>query len=647
MDGLRTRREPARGAGCGSGAQGDLPARGTSDRSGADAGLALTALTTRGGPLAVVGLLDLAVRLGHLGLRGLTLRGSAIGSTGPRRVEDSSDRAGRRKHVGRPGLRAPALALAGLLALAGTLTAQEEPAAGSDEETGAGEVVAEEATPEPPPADEAAAEPLEAAPGDEHAVQDPPADPPAETQDTAAALEPDNGPARVELDASQRTSRASAAAKAFSAKIRTAFALEVEIQDFENSTLGLKDPETLNGYPLVRWHRIQEDLKFQQVASQVSLAPLDLPTPAAAKHLSSKMQMTLFDFAKAYENSRRTHSLDPWMKLGRAFLKHADWGQRDRAVRLRDHVIRREIEYTRLGKIAVDVVNGDMGEAQAYREIRKALKELAPQVEEERPEMTVLVLEDDNARVTAQTSVAAMLMAEIERDPPPRPLEEMQEEVAALSDELIELASLADLIALYDDLSGRLENADEDFERVHERIDWITGDPNFDPAEVSDLRTRSREIVDVKISINSHRNQISLEWYSTPVDPETYELLIDGYEELARRMMLDLGAPGVLYMTQLDLLVEERALGFPSHWSHWEHLEGHQDLLANLEAAWPEADPLEGLAPPSAKGQQLLKQAQAAAAAAAARSKGGPPKALAKKPKKKPKKKGGAKKKPR
>jgi hypothetical protein len=579
----------------------------------------------------VVGLLDLAVRLGHLGLRGLLVRGSTIGSAGPRRVEDSSDPAGRRKHAAGPALRVPTLALTALLALAGGLTAQEEPPAASDEAVATDETVATD-------------EVVTGAVQDEASAAGEPAVAEADPQDGGVAPEaaPENGPVIVELTAEERTSRASTAAKAFSEKIRAAFELEVEIQDYENSTLGLKDPDLLNGYPLARWHRIQQDKNFQQVASQVSLAPLDLPSPAATSHLTTKMQSILFDLAQAYEASRKNHSLDQMMNLGRAFLKHADWGKRDRAIILRDSLIKREIEYTRLGKIAVDVANGDMGEAQAYREIKLKLRELAPRVKVERPDMTVLVLQDDNARKTAETTVATLLTSKVEPEPPPRTLTELQAEVTALYQEMIELADLTEVIAEYDKLSEQLERADEDFENVHDRIDWITGDPNHDPAEVSELRARSREIVDIKISINSHKNQLSLEWYSTPVDPEVYEQLLDAHEELAERMMLDLGAPGVLYMTQFDLLIEERANGFHDNWSRWLLLEGQQELLANLEAAWPEADPLEGLSPPSIKGQLLLKQAQAAAAAA--RNQGGPPKALAKKPKKKVTKK---KKKPR
>lgn len=511
--------------------------------------------------------------------------------------------------------------LAWLLLLGGPLFAQEEPLVAPGDGAVAEDMADQDASGETTASDETTTPDSEAPPPD--------VEPPAPEADPPAARVP------------QRVSEASEAALAFSERFRVALALEFEIQEYEHTTLALQDSETLNGFPLQRWHRIEADRDFKQVATQVSLQPLRLPSPGAARHLGKKTQLALFDLGRAYERSRKEHSLEPMINLGRGFLKQLDWGLRDRSVRVRDLMIQREIEYTRLGKIAADVVNGDMGEADAILEIRTALKSLAPELEIEVLDMAVLVLEDESARALALSDIAALLSVEIEQAVPPRQLPQLLAEVTVLYDALIDATGLHEVIDEYEDLTNRLDRTVEKIATLHGRIDVLTEKQKVDKDAIKELRDHVREVVDEQVFFSKRRNELVVEWYSTPIDLKIYEMLVAVYEEMAWRMMIDLGAPGALFGTQFDLLKAERERTSTDDWSRWMLLDDQQDLLVSLNEAWPALDPLKGLKPPSVQGQWLLKQAQLKAAGGKG-AKSGPPKSAAKKPKNK-----GGKKKPR
>src|SRR5690349_17023142 len=186
--------------------------------SGADAVPVTLARVAARGALAVIGLLDASVVLGHGGLRR---------SSGFVRGAESTDR--------------HALAKAALVALllAAPGRAQDSASKGDDVlgwlsgDSQPGQV---DPTPATPPTTQ---QPTEVAP-----------------PVPAAPDAPDAAPAA----ASRPASAATAASQAFADLLKQAMTLEVQVEDYENSTLGAEEhPETLQAYKKQRWERIQKD----------------------------------------------------------------------------------------------------------------------------------------------------------------------------------------------------------------------------------------------------------------------------------------------------------------------------------------------------------------------------------------------------
>jgi len=504
----------------------------------------------------VVGLLDATVVLGH----------GALLDTGLGKGRDSSDRRRRRE--------SGVLALALLVLLALPATAQDDDV-------------------------------LDWLGGESPAEALPPTQVAPPAQPARDALAPDA--------AARRAGRVSPAAQAYGEALREAMLLELQVQDVEVEAMDPgEDPSTLKGFRKQRWERIQKDRTgFRQLAGQMSLQGLETPRPAEGVAPSRDIVSLLVSLDRAYESSRVVRTVEQYMDLNREFLAKGDWSPRERAVLLRDELIAREVDFTRLMQDAATLLAGT-GDEELLARCRDGLAQLAPEAQVLGDDLAVLVLNDAELREQVMAEVTALLTTVKPPEPPPAPESELRPKVAELQVELVGLAGLEQVI--------------KDLQGAERQLDLIDGQLEQDmPLE------RRKDHVGRRTTLVAARDGLQFQWYSTEPEPATFDALVQGQDGLIARRMLDLGPSGVLYGARVQALRDVHDEGLPDSASRWRFLEQQQDVLTLLDSLQPTENPLLGLEMPDINGLLLLKEAQAKVAAEKAAAAKSAPKPSAKK----------------
>ena len=452
-------------------------------------------------------------------------------------------------------------------------------------------------------------EPAQALPPAELAP--PPESPPAQAAPAAPArpatdvATPDAGP--------RRASRVSPAAQAYGEALREAMLLELQVQDVEVEAMDPgEDPSTLKGFRKQRWERIQADRAgFRQLAGQMSLQGLETPRPAEGVAPSRDIVSLLVSLDRAYESSRVVRTVEQYMDLNREFLAKGDWSPRERAVLLRDELIAREVDFTRLMQDAATLLAGT-GDEELLARSRDGLAQLAPEAQVLGDDLAVLVLNDAELREQVMAEVAALLTTVKPPEPPPAPESELRPKVAELQVELVGLAGLGQVI--------------KDLQGAERQLELIDGQLEQDmPLE------RRKDHVGRRTTLVAARDGLQFQWYSTEPEPATFDALVQGQDGLIARRMLDLGPSGVLYGARVQALRDVHDEGLPDSASRWRFLEQQQDVLTLLDSLQPTENPLLGLEMPDINGLLLLKEAQAKVAAEKAAAGKSAPKPSAKK----------------
>lgn len=569
--------------------------------SGADASPQLAARAAAGGPLAVIGALDLAVVLGHGGLRD---QGAGRRSDLPRarapRGRDSS---------GAPPLSQPAFprtALAGALLIALLLggaprvraqDSQPPPAEGEQDAAAAQGADAEqdEAAPQDSqqdaaPSDEAGDAANAAAPrtptktkkfkkpklGSSRSKPAASAEPEAEAEagEGGAGAEADDVAPVADAPGGGEAAVASAAARSFAETLKRSIMLELQVQQYELSTLGQEDPATLEGWRKTRRLRIEKDKDFKSVQGQLSMSAMAPPDAADATNVSREARAVFAQLGRSYEASRDVKPLQQYMENNQQFLKSGDWAARDRAAQYRDDLLAREIGYTTLMRQAQQVLEGTAPDG-TVEQMRDTLHTIAPESSGPQDDLATLVIHDEALRTEVFGELTSMLTAPGEPDVPPRSADELTPLVNNLQLELLQKAGLEGIVA---------EHA-----HVMEGMDKV--DTALEANPLPELVSRKADLV-------ARRDDLELRWFTTQPDPETFEALVEAQDELARRLMLDLGPPGVLFGARLKDVEAYQSRAAKDTLFKWKLLEQQRDMLTSLDAARPAVDPLAGLKPP-------------------------------------------------
>ena len=434
-------------------------------------------------------------------------------------------------------------------------------------------------------------------------------------------------------------------AEAFGNALREALVQETAVQEYERTTIGMEDPARLTGFKLERRLRVDRDTEFNQRVRQFSLLPLELPAAAdiAQADLGRQALTFLSGLEHAYESSRSDPQLNQMVNLNRRFLQNGDWALRDHAVKLREALIEREIVLNRLAERAHALVAGQV-EAAELGEMETTLYTVAPELQEQKPDLSALVLEDPALAAQVLGELQAAMAEPRPTGVRPPPASELWPSINGLQEKLVSTAGLTEVIAEHKSLDAELERLDETIERSEQ---W------------TDLDAR-RALVDRKVELSQRRDELAHTWRTSEPDEQLYSELVSTQDQLIRRLMLDLGAGGSLFAARRDVLVEACAEGLPpSADERWQLLQDQQELLEQLNATQPVPDPLEAIEMlpdmprPSFRPQPLQPDPRATAkpdprakgkpkGGAAAKGKGKPPPKPKPKPKPKTKPKGKA-----
>jgi len=412
----------------------------------------------------------------------------------------------------------------------------------------------------PPPADTSAPPPA-----------DPSAPPPAaETPPTAETPPAGARPAGV------------SAAEAFGASLKEALLQENEVQNFERTTIGLEDPAKLAGFKLERRLRVDKDAAdFNQRVRQFSLLPLELPRPAdiAAANLNRQQLAFLTGLQSAYDSSRGDPRLNQMANLNRRFLQSGDWSLRDQAVKIREALVERETSFNKLAEQAHALVGGRV-EAPELADMETALYAIAPELQEQKPDLSALVLQDPTLAAQALGELQASLAEPRPVVVAPPSAAELLPTITALQKKLVFDAGLDEVIAEHKSLNAELEALDKTIVKSEQ---W------------TDLEARMA-LVDRKVELTTRRDELAHQWHTVDPDETLYSQLIAAQDQLIRRLMLDLGAGGSLFAARRDELVAAFADGLPpSADERWTLLTDQQDLLEQLNQTQPVPDPLEAI----------------------------------------------------
>jgi hypothetical protein len=403
--------------------------------------------------------------------------------------------------------------------------------------------------------------------------------PPAERQPAPLPLD-DLQPRGVRAGADHRTTEA---ARAFEAKLHEALKLEAEVQAYEWSTLGMEDPERLHGFRLERRQRLDRDrAAAEQSGRGFAVLALVPPRPAelASAELGRRELTLLTKLGRAYETSRSDPVINHFMAANRRFLESADWSHRDRAVGMRDRIVEREKAYTRLIEEAYELLSGTVDESQ-LEGMEDLLAEVAPETRDAAPDLSVLVLRDQELRQKVLAELQAMFLDRSGPPPAPPPAARLLPRVMARQRELVERAELNPVIQEHLQVETELGQLETDLEAS------VDGE---------DLEAR-KELLRRKVELTHRRNALGSRWFGTEPDPLLYAELVKDQDALIRRMMLDLSPRGTLYGGRYDAVRDMAANTTESPAQRWTLLQAQEDLIAALTAAKPEPDPLDGMLP--------------------------------------------------
>ncbi|MHC5211951.1 MAG: hypothetical protein ACYTG2_14620 [Planctomycetota bacterium] len=403
----------------------------------------------------------------------------------------------------------------------------------------------------------------------------------AETPPEAPAPLPRGPQDRAVRRAGQGPSE-SEAARAFATKLKKALALEAEVQAYEQATLGLEKPETLNGYRLERRLRLDEDKAANERGRSFAVLGLIPPRPGDFAHADlGRRELTLLtNLDRAYEASRSHPLLDQFVSANRSFLSSADWALRDRAVILRDKLVARETAFTSLIEQAKGLLEGTV-DAARLSEMEELLAEIAPETREATPDLSVLVIEDQDLRLKILAELQVMLAQQPGPEPPPPLASKLLPRVTAMQAQVVERANLAPVIQEHMWTEAELVKVEAEIEAG---------------ADSDDLEAR-KAIAQRKAELVRRHNELNAQWFGTDPDPTIYPDLIKDQDLLIQRMMLDLGPRGALFGARYDVVRQLAATETATTQQRWTLLQEQQDLIASLQEARPEPDRLDGMLP--------------------------------------------------
>jgi hypothetical protein len=385
-----------------------------------------------------------------------------------------------------------------------------------------------------------------------------------------AALRPGQGP------------RTSEAARAFEKKLHTALSIEAQVQAYEQAGLGLEDPERLSGYKLERRLRLDRDREANAAGRTFAMLALAPPRPsdAAQADLGRRELTLLTNLSRAYESSRSDQLINQYIAANQAFLQSADWAHRDRAVVLRDKLVRRETAFTRLIEQANELLSGTVDEAQLAAMV-ETLAQVAPETREVLPDLSVLVIQDQALRLKVLTELQTVLARQPAAQPPPPEADKLLLRVNGRQQELVRRAELAPVIQEHMHVEAELKTVEAEI---------------LASVDSQDIEQR-KVLTQRKAELTTRLHELSAHWFGTDPDAEMFPGLVQDQDALIRRMMLDLGPRGALFGARHDVVRELAAAETVTPVQRWTLLQAQQDLISALIGAQPEPDLLDGVLP--------------------------------------------------
>lgn len=371
-------------------------------------------------------------------------------------------------------------------------------------------------------------------------------------------------------------------AEEFSELLHEAILLEVKAQNYERKTLGAQDLERLGGILLKRRQRIDDDLTgFEERLSGVSMDPLTMPVAPEDAELSTKELLALSSLGIAYEASRDLRPLQSFMASNQSFLSTIDWGDRDRAVRLRDNIVQREASLLNLAGQARDILRGGKRPVEVERMI-VTLRHLTPEALSEKSNVNSLILRDDDMRQQVVAEAMEFLQTPSRSMVPEEDSSTLVDRLTSLQIALVDASHLSELREELTVIDVEIRDLDV---RLADR-----GVNSLSPIEREEKSARWSEL-------NNRQSILQHQWMRTPPAQPQLDELVRAQDDVIRRSMFELGYRGALFAHRYDLQREETEASLAMPYTTWELIEEQASLIREMDEARPDPGPLDGLPP--------------------------------------------------
>jgi hypothetical protein len=379
-----------------------------------------------------------------------------------------------------------------------------------------------------------------------------------------------------------RKSKRIAHAEAFASLLQEAILLEVKAQNYERKTLGAQDIERLGGILLKRRQRIDADIaRFKARLSAVSMEPLILPAVPKDAELSTKEQLALNSLATVYEHTRDSHGLKAYMEANQSFLSSVDWGDRDRAVRLRDTIIDREAKILKIAAQAREILRGGKEPAEVEQMITM-LRRMAPEILSWRTDVSALVLKDDEIRHAVAKEAKVFLETPTVSSIPEEDSDTLVSRLPSLQINLVQASNLSDLREELTVIEVEIEDIDA---RLADR-----GVNSLSPTERDEKTSRWK-------GLTHRQTTLQRQWMRTPPAQPELDELFRAQDDVIRRSLYELGHRGALFAHRCDAQRSRTEISLQSSYSTWQLIEEQASLIHEMDEARPAPGPLDGLPP--------------------------------------------------
>lgn len=362
---------------------------------------------------------------------------------------------------------------------------------------------------------------------------------------------------------------------------------ELEVQEYERSTLGAEDITKLGGHRLKRRTRIDLDAaEFVALAGGFARRALAVPRPTPGVHLNRDQLAFVQALHKFYEDTRDIQRIKSITERNAEFRATANWQVRDQAVRLRDELVDIETTLTALIDETWLFYTGDIG-LKSFLEMQAELTRIAPEALAGGGDLATLVLTNEALQQQVIAEVSSILKSPREPLAPAASADELRQSIGPLYVTLLDVSGVMPIYERQQELTAQLAEVDAKLEDM--------GVNTLTPPE-------RRAITREKATIEQQLLQASNEWRATEPDRKTANALIAAQDDLLRKEQYDLGPVGALFAHRYD---EVRAMMDPALLDEgsvniWLLLEAQAALLNEINASKPEPSLLADLSPPRA-----------------------------------------------